>query len=64
MRVVKKPVNGKVWTNGVDIYGRDLILAEGLSGDDLYLISDEEYNAILEAQKKEAAVIYENEDTV
>lgn len=44
---------GKVVTNG-EIYGKSIFLAKGLSEDDFYEISDEEYQNIL--KEKEEAV--------
>ena len=44
---------GKVVTNG-EIYGKSVFLAKGVSEDDFYEISDEEYQNIL--KEKEEAV--------
>ena len=35
--------DGYIYTNGNDIYGRELYLAKGRSKDEFYLISIEEY---------------------
>lgn len=40
---------GKVLTNGTD-YGTTISLAEGVSADDFYEITDAEYKAILESE--------------
>ena len=47
---------GKILTNG-EIYGKGHLLAVGESETDFYEITEEEYNAIMEA--KEAAITAE-----
>ena len=46
--------DGKVLTNG-EIYGSTIFLADGVSEDDFYEITDEEYQKILEEHEKELA---------
>ena len=41
---------GKILTNG-EIYGKQIFLAEGVSGDDFYEISEEENEKIIAAQE-------------
>lgn len=44
--------DGMVLTNG-EIYGKEIYLAEGVSPDDFYEITDAEYAAICEKQTEE-----------
>ena len=59
MRIENKTINeitqtflfayeGKVITNGKDVYGKVIRLASGVSEADFYEITDEEYNNILQ----------------
>ena len=43
---------GKVLTNGTD-YGKIIYLASGVSADDYYEITEEEYNKIIEEESQE-----------
>lgn len=43
--------NGKVLTNGTE-YGTVIYLADGVSASDYYEITQDEFNAILEQQRK------------
>ena len=52
-RIVITADDDKVLTNG-EIYGKSIFLAEGVSENDFYEISDEEYQNIL--KEKEEAV--------
>lgn len=52
-RIIKEYVPGHVWTNGKD-YGTIISLAVGLTGDDYYLIAEEEYAKIQEAERLKA----------
>ena len=45
--------NGKILTNG-EIYGKQIFLADGVSKSDFYEITEEEYQMILENQRKQA----------
>lgn len=40
-------VPGKIWTNGKGTDGRTLYLGDNLNADDFYLITEEEYQALL-----------------
>ena len=40
---------GTILTNG-EIYGKQIFLAEGVSEDGFYEISEEEYNALMEVE--------------
>lgn len=51
-RIVLYAESGKVLTNGVD-YGTVIYLAEGVSADSYYEITQEEYDRILAEQSKE-----------
>lgn len=42
--------DGHILTNG-EIYGRQIFLAEGVSAEDFYEITDEEYQKILDEQR-------------
>lgn len=50
-RIVLYAEDGKVLTNGTE-YGTVIYLADGVSAFDYYEITQDEYNAILEQQKK------------
>lgn len=43
---------GKILTNG-EIYGKQIFLAEGVSEDDFYEITEEEYNALMEVRDEQ-----------
>ena len=45
-RIILLSGEGKIWTNG-EIYGKQIYLAEGVSDDDFYEITDEEYENIM-----------------
>ena len=49
-RKILKATEGHILTNGT-VYGTEIWLAEGLSGDDFYEITLEEYNAIVESEE-------------
>ena len=42
---------GMLCTNGKDVYGADIALAEGLASEEFYQITYEEYEQILAAQE-------------
>ena len=46
-RIVLKADNGRIVTNGDDIYGKEIELAVGRSADGFYEITEEEYEATL-----------------
>jgi hypothetical protein len=52
-RIILNAGEGKVFTNG-DIYGKQIFLADGLSSDDFYEITDAQYREITEAESLEA----------
>lgn len=60
-RLVLIPQNGYYVTNGV-IYSKHLILAEGLTEEGFYAITDAEYALILEEQAKEVVSLYTVKD--
>ncbi len=41
---------GMIVTNGKDVFGRDIRLADGVSEDSFYEISEAEYNALMEVE--------------
>ena len=51
-RIVLEADEGKVITDGNELYSSKLYLGDGISEDDLYEIPIEEYNKILEEQEK------------
>ena len=53
MRKVIEASEGHILTNG-EVFGRIIYLAEGESGEDFYEITDEEYNALQEAEEATA----------
>ena len=46
-RIILYANEGMYKTNGI-IYGKEIILEEGLDGSDFYEITEEEYNALFE----------------
>ena len=50
-RTILKARQGYVYTNGTN-YGKIIYLANGLSADSYYEITEEEYNRILEEQEQ------------
>lgn len=50
-RTVLYAEDGKVLTNG-GIYGKQIFLADGVSESDFYEITEEEYQTILEEERK------------
>ena len=54
MRKVITATEGHILTNG-EIYGTEILLAEGLDGADFYEITLDEYNAQHEAEHSEEA---------
>ena len=54
-RTVLYAEEGHVLTNG-EIYGKTLFLADSASALDFYEITDEEYQAVLDAQAAEASL--------
>ena len=53
---------GKVLTNG-EIYGTKIYLAEGVSVEDFYEISAEEYTRIMEEESKKNMAQWDNGET-
>jgi hypothetical protein len=49
-RIILNAGEGKVFTNG-DIYGKQIFLADGLSSDGFYEITDAQYREIREKEK-------------
>ena len=52
-RLVISADEGKILTNG-EMYGKSIFLAESANIEDFYEITQEEYNAILEAEHRKA----------
>lgn len=52
MRKILKAEEGFILTDGVN-YGREILLEEGRSETDFHQITEEEYNAIMEAEVNE-----------
>lgn len=50
-RTVLHADDGKVLTNG-EVYGKHILLAEGISSEGFYEIPDEEYQRILDNRNK------------
>lgn len=50
-RQTLKAKEGYRYTNGIDIHGEIIYLAEGMSADNFYEITIEEYEKILEEQQ-------------
>ena len=55
-RVILYADEGKILTDG-EIYGKQIFLAENKSAEDFYEISEEVYNALMNEQAQEVAVI-------
>ena len=49
-RIILYANDGMMLTNGIT-YGKEIILAEGLDGNDFYEITEEEYNTLFEADE-------------
>ena len=56
MRTVLRANEGFIYTNGTDVYGSTIYLAEGVSADGFYQITREEYEEKIKAEE-EAEVI-------
>ena len=54
-RTVIYAEEGRVLTNG-EIYGKQIFLADGVSENDFYEITEEEYQTILDEKVEEEAV--------
>lgn len=52
-------VPGKIWTNGKGTDGRSLYLGDNFKKEDFYLITEEEYRAILAREQAEAELAME-----
>ena len=52
-RLILYADEGKVLTNG-EIYGKEIYLAEGVSAEDFYEISDAEYEAVTKVEAEAA----------
>ena len=51
-RIIIYAEDGHVLTNG-EFYGKQIFLAEGVSADDFYEITDEEYQQIMDKEDAE-----------
>lgn len=51
-RKIIKATDGMILTNG-EIFGRTIILAEGLTGEDFYEITEEEYETLQAGEEAE-----------
>ena len=47
-RIVLYADEGMIITDGKDTYGKEIFLAEGISAEDFYEITEEDYEKILE----------------
>ena len=52
MRIVLKADEGYIYTNGTDVYGSTIYLAEGVSADGFYQITREEYEEKIKAEEE------------
>lgn len=55
MGKILKADKGKIYTNG-EIYGIIIDLADGMDGKEFYQITEEEYNAKMEAEAADNAI--------